>query len=91
MLTATEALSSGRSPQAPEASGSSAGSTVGPTLMAGVPVLTVAAVVGKIRQVVEGSFPSSIWVEGEISNCSYPTSGHIYFTMKDEKVADRFG
>ena len=87
MLTATEALSSGRSPQAPGASSFPSG----PTVAAGVPVLTVAAVVGKIRQVVEGSFPTSIWVEGEISNCSYPASGHIYFTMKDEKVTDRFG
>lgn len=26
----------------------------------------------------------NIWVEGEISNCRIPSSGHIYFTLKDE-------
>ena len=25
-----------------------------------------------------------IWVRGEVSNCKYHTSGHIYFTIKDE-------
>ena len=28
-----------------------------------------------------------IRVRGEISNCKYHTSGHIYFTLKDEKAA----
>ncbi|MCK5594876.1 exodeoxyribonuclease VII large subunit, partial [bacterium] len=32
----------------------------------------------------EENFPS-IWVEGEISNCRMPSSGHIYFTLKDEQ------
>ncbi len=27
----------------------------------------------------------SIFVKGEISNCKYHSSGHIYFTLKDEK------
>ncbi len=27
----------------------------------------------------------SVYVKGEISNCKYNTSGHIYFTLKDEK------
>jgi exodeoxyribonuclease VII large subunit len=30
-----------------------------------------------------------IWVEGEISNLSRPSSGHIYFTMKDSGAALR--
>ena len=25
-----------------------------------------------------------IYVKGEVSNCKYHTSGHIYFTLKDE-------
>ncbi|MBO5371998.1 MAG: exodeoxyribonuclease VII large subunit [Lachnospiraceae bacterium] len=29
----------------------------------------------------------SICVKGEISNCKYHSSGHIYFTIKDEKAA----
>ena len=29
----------------------------------------------------------SIAVKGEVSNCKYHTSGHIYFTLKDENAA----
>jgi exodeoxyribonuclease VII large subunit len=35
------------------------------------------------REVIEDSLPL-VWVEGEISNLSRPSSGHIYFTLKDE-------
>ena len=27
---------------------------------------------------------SRIYVKGEVSNCKYHTSGHIYFSLKDE-------
>jgi exodeoxyribonuclease VII large subunit len=27
-----------------------------------------------------------IWIEGEISNLSQPSSGHIYFSLKDDKA-----
>ena len=27
----------------------------------------------------------NVWVRGEVSNCSRPGSGHIYFTLKDER------
>ena len=27
-----------------------------------------------------------VWVEGEISNLSRPASGHMYFSLKDEKA-----
>src|SRR3972149_7044529 len=30
-----------------------------------------------------------VWVEGELSNVSIPTSGHIYFTLKDPKAQVR--
>ncbi len=53
--------------------------------------LTVAEVVLRIRGVIERQFPEPIWVEGELSNCSYPTSGHIYFSLVDSKAVDRFG
>jgi exodeoxyribonuclease VII large subunit len=36
----------------------------------------------EVRAVLEGSFPL-LWVEGEISNLARPSSGHIYFTLKD--------
>lgn len=28
---------------------------------------------------------NNIYIKGEVSNCKYHTSGHIYFTLKDEK------
>ena len=31
----------------------------------------------------------SVWVQGEISNLSCPTSGHIYFSLKDQKAQIR--
>jgi len=36
----------------------------------------------EVKAVLSGSFPL-LWVEGEISNLARPTSGHIYFTLKD--------
>jgi len=36
-----------------------------------------------IRVLLEGKFPA-VWVEGEISNFKRHSSGHIYFTLKDE-------
>ena len=30
---------------------------------------------------------SRIAVRGEVSNCKYHTSGHIYFSLKDENAA----
>ncbi|MBI3996815.1 MAG: exodeoxyribonuclease VII large subunit [Candidatus Omnitrophica bacterium] len=53
--------------------------------------LTVGEVVSRIRAIIEGQFPSPIWIEGELSNCSYPSSGHIYFSLVDERATDRFG
>ncbi len=53
--------------------------------------LTVAQVVSRIRAAIEGGFPSPIWVEGELTNCSFPSSGHIYFDLKDERTTDRRG
>src|ERR1700731_2818085 len=29
---------------------------------------------------------ANLWVEGEVSNCRVAQSGHIYFTLKDEKA-----
>ncbi|MFC1666895.1 exodeoxyribonuclease VII large subunit [Candidatus Omnitrophota bacterium] len=37
-----------------------------------------------IKIILEDSF-SGVWVEGEISNFRSPTSGHFYFTLKDNK------
>jgi exodeoxyribonuclease VII large subunit len=40
------------------------------------------------RDLLESSF-SQVWVEGEISNFSRPASGHLYFTLKDDRAQVR--
>jgi exodeoxyribonuclease VII large subunit len=45
-------------------------------------VLTVSLLNEQVRDLLEGSFPN-LWVEGEISNLAQPSSGHLYFTLKD--------
>jgi exodeoxyribonuclease VII large subunit len=40
------------------------------------------------RSLLEDNFPS-IWVEGELGNLSRPASGHLYFTLKDERAQIR--
>lgn len=45
-------------------------------------VHSVAELNQMIRSLLEDAFPP-IWVEGEISNFSCPSSGHWYFTLKD--------
>lgn len=50
----------------------------------GTYIYKVSELTSGIKTVLEDSF-SGIWVEGEISNFSAPTSGHFYFTLKDDK------
>ena len=45
--------------------------------------------VGQINRYVKNMFTQDfilqkIYVKGEVSNCKYHTSGHIYFSLKDE-------
>jgi len=47
-------------------------------------VLTVTQLTAKIRDLLAKNF-TDIWVEGEISNCREAQSGHIYFTLKDDR------
>ena len=51
---------------------------------------TVSNLTRHLRQLLE-SDPDlqGIWVEGEISNLSRPSSGHIYFTLKDSSASLR--
>lgn len=49
-------------------------------------VYTVAQVNSYIKNMFTQDFLlQSLFVKGEVSNCKYHTSGHIYFTLKDEK------
>lgn len=45
-------------------------------------VLTVSQLNARARGLLEDVFPR-VWVEGELSNLARPSSGHLYFTLKD--------
>jgi len=47
--------------------------------------LTVSELTARIRDLLGRNF-TDIWVEGEISNCREAQSGHVYFTLKDERA-----
>ena len=46
-------------------------------------IYKVSEITREIRSLLESQFPV-VWIEGEISNFKHHTSGHIYFTLKDE-------
>ena len=48
-------------------------------------VFSVAQITSYIKEILEGAF-STITVEGEISNWRPSTSGHVYFTLKDNSA-----
>ena len=54
----------------------------------GATVRTVSQVTDEVRKLLEQGF-ATVWVEGEISNLARPTSGHIYFTLKDANASLR--
>jgi len=49
----------------------------------GEKALTVSEITSRIKDVLEATF-GYVWVVGEISNAKLHTSGHVYFTLKDE-------
>jgi exodeoxyribonuclease VII large subunit len=48
-------------------------------------VYSVSELTSRIKNLLEESFPF-VWVRGEISNFRMPSSGHCYFTLKDESA-----
>ncbi|HIA28995.1 MAG TPA: exodeoxyribonuclease VII large subunit, partial [Candidatus Marinimicrobia bacterium] len=48
-------------------------------------VLTVSQITAQVKSVLDGTF-RSVLVEGEISNFLHHGSGHMYFTLKDDKA-----
>ena len=57
----------------------------GPVDPAKPEVLTVGGLAGSLRAAIESQF-RNIWVEGEISNFKRHSSGHCYFTLKDDEA-----
>lgn len=49
----------------------------------GEKALTVSEITTRIKDVIETTF-GTVWVVGEVSNAKVHTSGHVYFTLKDE-------
>src|SRR5262245_25821757 len=53
-----------------------------PFVPEGVAVHTISQVTEEVRALLERGF-ANVWVEGEITNLSRPTSGHVYMTLRD--------
>jgi exodeoxyribonuclease VII large subunit len=53
-----------------------------------ITILTVSRLNALLRELVEDNF-MQVWVEGEISNYSFPASGHWYFSLKDAEAQVR--
>lgn len=51
-------------------------------------IWTVSKLTGRIRDLLARNF-TDIWVQGEISNARLAQSGHLYFTLKDERAQIR--
>ena len=51
-------------------------------------IYTVAQVNGYIKRLFVSDYAlNNIYMKGEVSNCKYHSSGHIYFTLKDQESA----
>ncbi|MEW6717768.1 MAG: exodeoxyribonuclease VII large subunit [Chloroflexota bacterium] len=54
------------------------------------PTWTVSELTRYVRQLLESDYHlQDVWVEGEVSNISRPSSGHLYFTLKDAEATLR--
>jgi exodeoxyribonuclease VII large subunit len=56
--------------------------------MSSRPIYTVSQLTAEVKSLLERNF-EHLWVEGEISNLRLPSSGHLYFTLKDESAQVR--
>lgn len=46
-------------------------------------IYSVSEITSRLKDLLESSF-AYLWISGEVSNCSRHSSGHTYFTLKDE-------
>lgn len=50
-------------------------------------VFTVSEITGNIKNILESNPAlNNVWIQGEIYNLTYHSSGHVYFSLKDEKA-----
>ncbi len=49
-------------------------------------ILSIKELTRKVKNSLEASLPY-VWVRGQVSNLSRPSSGHLYFTLKDDEAA----
>lgn len=47
-------------------------------------IYSISELTAELKTLIEGTF-TGVWVEGEISNFKHHTSGHMYFTLKDDR------
>ncbi len=47
-------------------------------------IFSVSALTAAVRQNLERAFPF-VWVRGQVTNLSRPSSGHLYFSLRDEE------
>ena len=47
------------------------------------PTISVSELTSKLKDLIESNF-LNIWIQGEISNFKHHSSGHMYFTLKDQ-------
>ena len=48
-----------------------------------IQLLTISALTRDIKSMLEVNYPQGVWVTGEVSNLSRPSSGHVYLKLKD--------
>ena len=48
--------------------------------------MTVSEVIARLTGILRGGIPD-VWVKGEIANLQRPGSGHLYFSLKDDRAA----
>lgn len=47
-------------------------------------IFQVSELASELRRLIETSY-AEVWIEGELSSLSAPSSGHLYFSLKDDK------
>ncbi|PIQ81915.1 MAG: exodeoxyribonuclease VII large subunit [Candidatus Omnitrophica bacterium CG11_big_fil_rev_8_21_14_0_20_64_10] len=54
---------------------------------AGRQTLTVSELADRVKGLLTTGFPYGVWVEGELSDPRVWSSGHLYFTLKDDRAS----